>query len=81
MKARDLTDAEIRALGWEAVVNRLGPEGALRCVIQTQRGHGDYAKRRHATLGHLSVSELLTRMRAAPRETIGKSRKPSRASR
>ena len=81
MKARDLTDSEIRALGWEAVLDRLGPDGALRFVIQTQRGHGDYAQRRHATLGHLSVPELLTRMRAAPRGTTGRSRKRRRASR
>lgn len=78
MKARDLTDAEIRALGWEAVLDRLGPDGALRFIIQTQRGHGDYAKRRHAQLGHLSVSELRMRMRAASRATRGRSRKPGR---
>jgi hypothetical protein len=67
MKARDLTDAEIRALGWEAVLDRLGADGALRFVIQTQRGHGDYSERRHVALGHLSVSELVTRMRATRR--------------
>ncbi|MGD0950205.1 MAG: hypothetical protein ABSA52_22620 [Candidatus Binatia bacterium] len=67
MKARDLTDAEIRALGWEAVLDRLGVDGALRFVIQTQRGHGDYSERRHVALGHLSVSQLVTRMRATRR--------------
>ena len=64
MKTDDLTDAEIRALGWQALIERLGPDGALRFAIQTQAGHGDYAQQRHATLGSLSVRQLLTRMRS-----------------
>jgi hypothetical protein len=67
VKSVHLSDAEIRALGWEALVERLGPSGALRFAIQTERGHGDYAARRHRLLGDLSVSELLTRMRQGPR--------------
>jgi hypothetical protein len=82
MKTENLTDAEIRALGWEAVLDRLGPDGALRFVIQTQRGHGDYTERRHATLGHLSVAQLLERMHRArlpePRETQRRTRRPRR---
>lgn len=62
-----LTDAEIRALGWEALIERLGPSGALRFAIQTERGYGDYAARRHRLLGRLSVSELLARMREGSR--------------
>ncbi len=66
MKTHDLTDAEIRALGWQALIDRLGPDGVLRFVVQTQSGSGDYAQQRHAALGSLSVRELLTRLRAAP---------------
>ena len=65
MKTADLTDAKIRALGWQALIERLGPDGALRFAIQTQSGHGDYSQQRHATLGSLSVRELLARMRSA----------------
>ena len=57
-----LTNAEIRARGWDALIERLGPSGALRFAMQTERGQGDYSARRHRTLGGLSVDELLGRM-------------------
>ena len=63
MSTRRLTDAEIRARGWDALVEKLGPSGALRFAMQTERGRGDYAERRHRMLGALSVDELLSRMR------------------
>lgn len=58
-----LTNSEIRARGWDALVEKLGPSGALRFVVQTERGHGDYAARRHRTLGGLSVDQLVARIR------------------
>jgi hypothetical protein len=61
-----LTNAEIRARGWEALIEKLGPSGALRFAMQTERGQGDYAARRHRLLGGLSVNQLLTRMRRRP---------------
>jgi hypothetical protein len=63
MSTANRTDAEIRALGWEALVEKLGLSGALRFAIQTERGHGDYADLRHRTLGSLSVDELIARMK------------------
>lgn len=63
MKSERLTDADIRAQGWQALVDRLGLTGALRFTMQTERGTGDYARDRHRTLGTLSVSELVARMR------------------
>lgn len=65
MTTSRLTDAEIRALGWEALVEKLGLSGALRFAIQTERGHGDYADLRHRTLGSLSVDKLITKMEEA----------------
>jgi len=67
-----LTDAEIRALGWEALIDRLGPSGALRFALQTERGYGDYAAMRHRMLGKLSVDTLLREMGR------GSGRKPRR---
>lgn len=63
MKSERLTDADIRAHGWQALVDRLGLTGALRFTIQTERGTGDYARYRHRALGNLSVDQLLERMR------------------
>jgi hypothetical protein len=62
-----LTNTEIRARGWEALVEKLGPSGALRFAMQTERGQGDYAERRHRMLGGLSVNQLLSRMRRRAR--------------
>ena len=61
-----LSNAEIRARGWEALIEKLGPSGALRFAMQTERGHGDSAGRRHRLLGGLSVNQLLARMRRRP---------------
>ena len=62
-KSEHLTDAEIRALGWHALVDKLSPSGAVRFAVQTERGHGDYVELRHQMLGDLTVDELLERMR------------------
>lgn len=59
-----LTNAEIRARGWDALIERLGPSGALRFAMQTERGQGDYSARRHRLLGKLSVEDLLADMRS-----------------
>jgi hypothetical protein len=67
MSSARLTNAEIRARGWEALVDKLGPSGALRFAMQTERGRGDYAARRHRMLGQLSVDQLLSRMRRRPK--------------
>jgi hypothetical protein len=61
-----LTSAEIRARGWDALVAALGPSGARRFAMQTERGQGDFGARRHQMLGALSVDELLARMRWRP---------------
>jgi hypothetical protein len=74
VKSARLTDAEIRALGWEALVEKLGAAGALRFAIQTERGHGDYSELRHAALGALSVDELVARVR----KSRGRSRQARR---
>lgn len=63
MKSDRLTDAEIRAHGWQALVERLGVSGALRFTMQTERGTGDYARERHRALGSQTVDQLVRRMR------------------
>jgi len=70
-----LTNSEIRARGWEALIEKLGPSGALRFAMQTERGQGDYAARRHRLLGGLSVNQLLTRMRRRPARSAGRRRR------
>jgi hypothetical protein len=64
VKAVNLSNVELRALGWQILVKHLGPAGALRFAMQTQRGYGDYSQLRHRMLGSLSVDELVERMRS-----------------
>ena len=66
MSTMRLTNAEIRARGWEALIEKLGPSGALRYAILTERGRGDHEKRRQRLLGGLSVNQLLARTRRRP---------------
>ena len=61
-----LTNAEIWARGWAVLVERLGPSGALRFAMQTERGQGDYASRRHRLLGRFTVDESLAHMKPRP---------------
>lgn len=70
MKSAKLTDAEIRRLGWEALVERLGIAGALRFSLQTERGAGDYTAWRHTTMGSLTVVDLVQRMRKTTSKRI-----------
>ena len=72
-----LTNAEIRAHGWEALIEKLGPSGALRYVMLTERGPGDYAGRRHRLLGGLSVNQLSARMRRRPTSVKRRRRRSS----
>ena len=72
-----LTNAEIRARGWEALIEKLGPSGALRYAMLTERGRGDYARRRHRLLGGLSVSQLLALMRRRPTSVKRRRRRSS----
>jgi hypothetical protein len=77
MSTMRLTNAEIRARGWEALVEKLGPSGALRYAMLTERGRGDNERRRHRLLGGLSVDQLLTRMRRRPAAGKGRHRRRS----
>lgn len=65
MRRAALTDAQVRSLGWRALVEKLGPSGALRFAIQTEHGSGDYSDLRHEILGKESVDQLVARMRQA----------------
>jgi hypothetical protein len=67
MSTQNMTDAEIRALGWQALVDKLGPSGAVRFAVQTERGSGDDAELRDRMLGELSADELVARMRESKR--------------
>ena len=72
MNTARFTNAEIRARARDALVEKLGHSGALRF----ERGHGDYAVRRHRMLGRLSVDQLLALMRRRPAGSRRRRRRP-----
>lgn len=55
---KSMTNPELRKAGFEALVERLGPAGALRFLHLFDPGHGDYTKERHAWLDDLTVDEI-----------------------
>lgn len=53
-----LTSEEIRQLGFEALVERLGAAGALRFLIGVRRGRGDYLDIQDSVFGEMSTEEI-----------------------
>ena len=56
---RAMTAAQLRAAGWSALVRELGTAGALRYMMDTERGAGDYTAERHARLPDLDVEAIV----------------------
>ena len=42
----ELTPAEVRRAGWEALTEKLGPAGALKFILDYDRGEGNYTELR-----------------------------------
>ena len=53
-----MTLPEIRKIGIEALIDRLGPAGTIRFLQQFDPGRGNYAKDRHAWLDQLTLDEI-----------------------
>lgn len=56
--SRTMSMPEIRKVGIEALLERLGPEGTLRFLQQYNPGQGDYTAERHAWLDALTLEEI-----------------------
>lgn len=57
-KNENLTLYEIRTTGFDALVRKLGPSGAIRFIQQYESGHGDYTRNRKKLLPKRSVREI-----------------------
>ncbi len=58
----DLTPAEIRKEGWEALVSKLGVAKTLRFLLEYERGHGNYTELRKELFAGQKVDEILEGM-------------------
>jgi hypothetical protein len=74
MRRAALTDAQVRSLGWQALVEKLGPSCALRFAMQTETGSGNYSDLRDKILGNKTVDQLVAQMRPSkrPRRRAGR---------
>ena len=59
-----LNPAELRAAGYKALAEALGPHDMARFLRQFERGNGDYARERHQWLRDQSVQTVAQRIRA-----------------
>lgn len=64
MKTDTLNPAELRAAGYKALTDALGPLGMARFLRQFERGNGDYTRERHQWLRDRSVQSAAQRIRA-----------------
>jgi hypothetical protein len=58
MTNENLTLYEIRTIGFDALIQELGPAGAIRFIQQYESGHGDYTRNRKKLLPKRSVREI-----------------------
>lgn len=59
----DLTPIELQRAGWEALKKQLGVVGALRFLLQYERGEGNYTKLRRELFKDETVKSLIDRMK------------------
>jgi hypothetical protein len=63
MKTETLNPAELRAAGYKALADALGPQGMARFLRQFEQGSGDYTRERRAWLRDQSVQSVAARIR------------------
>jgi len=59
----NLTPIEIQRAGWNALKKQLGLVGALRFLLQYEKGEGDYTKLRRKMFKGETVERLILKMK------------------
>jgi hypothetical protein len=70
MKAELLNPAELRAAGYKALADALGPLGMARFLLQFEHGHGDYTRERQQRTAKDSVQTIAERIRARKKKRV-----------
>ena len=60
-----MTDNEIYELGLEALLEKLGPDGAMRFLLQLEKREGDYSVDRDQWLSAPDVETLANQIQEA----------------
>ena len=58
-----LTPVEVRRAGWEALREKLGPDGALKFILDYDRGEGDYTELRKKLFKGKTVKDIIQDMK------------------
>ena len=61
--ANELTQIEMRRAGWEALREKLGPDGALKFILDYDLGEGDYTELRKKLFKEKTVNDLIQDMK------------------
>lgn len=75
------TNEEIQQRGLEALRKELGRAGMIRFLQQFDKGHGDYAKERHAWVDRTTLDEIVAAARRERQATKRKQHSSQRAAR
>jgi len=59
----EMTPADLRKAGWNALKERLGIPEALRFLLQYEKGEGDYTELRRELYKGETVDSLVNRMK------------------
>ncbi|WP_435550566.1 hypothetical protein [Desulfobacterium sp. N47] len=60
----ELTPVEVRRAGWEALREKLGPAGALKFILDYDRGEGNYTELRKKIFKGKSVKDIIQDMKS-----------------
>jgi len=60
----ELTPVEVRRAGWEALREKLGPDGALKFILDFDRGEGNYTELRKKLFKKKTVKDIIQDMKS-----------------
>jgi len=63
MPLNELTPAEIRRAGWDALREKLGPASALKFILDYDRGEGSYTELRKKIFKGKTVNNIIQDMK------------------
>ena len=53
------TFAEIKTIGWRALVKELGYSGATKFILLYEKGEGDYTKERKELFKNITIEDIV----------------------
>ena len=53
------TFAEIKTMGWKALVKELGYAGATKFILLYEKGEGDYTKERKELFENITIDDIV----------------------